>query len=129
MIHKSWFVLPPVQEWYYKSTDPTYVKLPPYRNDCTNLESQGLQLIYPEPNASIYIPIELSGKKGKVIFKAAHRRQNSTIFWHIDNTYIGSTKSIHEIGLNIAEGKHTLTLVDELGNSISRKFEVLAKEK
>ena len=128
MIHKSWFVLPPVQEWYYKSTDPTYIKLPPYRSNCINYESTPLQLIYPEYNAKIYIPIELNGKKGKVVFEAAHRKQSATIFWHVDNSYIGSTKSIHEIGLDIEEGEHILTLVDEFGNSITRKFTIVGKE-
>lgn len=128
MQHKGWFVLPPVQEWYYKSTDPTYVKLPPYRSGCEDLEAKPLQLIYPEPNAIIYIPIEISGKKGKVIFEAAHRKQSTTLFWHVDNTYIGSTKSIHEMGLLIPEGEHVLTLVDELGNSITRKFTIVDKD-
>lgn len=129
MIHKSWFVLPPVQEWYYKSTDPTYIKLPPYRNDCVSYDNKPLQLIYPEHNAVIYIPLEISGKKGKVVFEAAHRKQSTTLFWHIDNSYIGSTKSIHEMGLNISEGKHTLTVVDELGNSIIRNFTIVDKER
>ncbi len=128
MQHKGWFVLPPVQEWYYKSTDPTYTKLPPFRADCQSFDTKPLQLIYPEPNAKIYIPIEVSGKKGKVIFEAAHRKQSSTIFWHIDNSYIGSTKSLHEMGFNISEGKHILTLVDELGNSITRNFTIVDKE-
>jgi penicillin-binding protein 1C len=128
MQHKGWFVLPPVQEWYYKSTDPTYTKLPPYRADCQSFDSKPLQLIYPEPNAKIYIPIEVTGKKGKVVFEAAHRKQSTTIFWHIDNSYLGSTKSIHEMAFNIGEGKHVLTLVDELGNSITRNFTIVDKE-
>ena len=128
MLHKSWFVLPPLQEWYYKSTDPTYVKLPPYRSDCESFETKSLQLIYPEYNAEIYIPLEISGNKGKVVFEAAHRKQSAIIFWHIDNAYIGSTKNIHEKGLNISAGKHTLTLVDELGNSITRNFSIIGRE-
>lgn len=128
MKHKGWFVLPPVQEWYYKSTDPLYIKLPPYRSDCQDLEAKPLQLIYPEHNALIYIPIELSGKKGKVVFEAAHRKQSTTLFWHIDNSYVGNTKGIHEMGLNIKEGKHLLTVVDELGNSITRKFTIVDKQ-
>ncbi len=128
MKHKGWFVLPPVQEWYYKSTDPTYIKLPPYRTDCQDLEAKPLQLIYPEHNALIYIPIELTGKKGKVVFEAAHRKQSTTLFWHIDNSYVGTTKGIHEMGLNIKEGEHLLTVVDELGNSITRKFTIVDKQ-
>lgn len=125
MLHKKYFVLQPVQEWYYKSTDPTYIKLPPYRSDCQDLESKPLQLIYPEHNALIYIPLEISGKKGKVVFEAAHRKQSTTLFWHVDNSYVGSTKGIHEMGLNIEAGEHLLTVVDEMGNSITRKFTIV----
>lgn len=128
MTHKAWFVLPPVQEWYYKSTDPTYTKLPPYRSDCVSMNEQPLQLIYPEHNALIYIPLELSGEQGKVVFEAAHRKQSTTLFWHIDNNYVGSTKSIHEIGANIDKGEHTLTVVDEQGNSIVRSFTIVDKD-
>ncbi len=128
MKHQGWFVLPPIQEWYYKSTDPTYTKLPPYRSDCQNFEAKPLQLIYPEANAIIYIPLEMNGKKGKVVFEAAHRKQSSNIYWHIDNNYVGQTKSIHEMGLNIKEGKHVLTLVDELGNTITRNFTIVDKQ-
>ena len=31
-------------------------------------------------------------------------------------------------GLNISAGKHTLTLVDELGNSITRNFSIIGRE-
>lgn len=128
MLHKSWFVLPPVQEWYYKSKDPTYSKLPPFRDDCTAGETLPLELIYPQRNALIYIPMELDGTKGKVIFEAAHRKSSSTIFWHIDNNYIGSTKTIHQLGVNIGTGTHILTLVDEDGNSIEQPFEIRGKK-
>ena len=63
-----------------------------------------------------------------VVFEAAHRKQSSNIYWHIDNNYVGQTKSIHEMGLNIKEGKHVLTLVDELGNTITRNFTIVDKQ-
>ncbi len=128
MQHRSWFVLPPVEEWYYKSTDPTYVKLPPLKPGCSGIENNPMEIIYPEKNAIIYIPKELTGKRGKVVFKVAHRQSGIQIFWHIDNHYVGMTYGINEMGLYIAEGKHILTIVDEQGNTESVKFEVRGKK-
>jgi penicillin-binding protein 1C len=44
-----------------------------------------------------------------------------------DEFYIGETKSIHQMQVAPEPGKHVLTLVDELGGSIQRKFIVLSK--
>ncbi len=129
MQHRSWFVLPPVEEWYYKQTDPSYVKLPPFKPGCGETATNPMEIIYPQKGDIIYIPKELTGKKGQVIFKVAHRQAGTTIFWHIDENYMGKTSSIHEMGFNIPEGKHMLTVVDEQGNSASVSFEVREKEK
>lgn len=128
MQHRSWFVLPPVQEWYYKSIDPTYVKLPPFKSGCNGIETNPMEIIYPEKNAIIYIPKELTGKKGKVVFKVAHRHPGTNIFWHIDQTYVGVTTTINKMALDISEGKHILTVVDEQGNSEIVRFEIRSKK-
>jgi len=47
----------------------------------------------------------------------------------LDNNYIGTTQQFNQIALNPPSGKHTLTVVDEQGNSVTRNFEILAKEK
>ena len=128
MQHISWFLLPPVQEWYYKRKNPGYKTLPPMRPDCLNEETLDyMELIYPKHTASIYIPYDLEGEKSKVVFEAAHRKPNTTIFWHLDNQYIGSTCHIHQLGINPSAGPHILTLVDEYGNSLSKAFEVINK--
>jgi len=86
-----------------------------------------MELIYPKSQNKIYVPLELDGKKGKTIFEAAHRRANAIIYWHLDDKYMGSTVGFHQLGLNPEKGKHILTLVDDQGESISQKFEVLEK--
>lgn len=129
MKHVSWFVLPPAMEWYFKSKNPSYKELPPYRPDC---EIQGLgamEIIYPKKFSKIYVPVELDGTMGKTIFQVAHRKSSSIIYWHIDGKYMGSTQNIHQLGLNPDEGTHTLTLVDEEGESISEQFEIVSKKK
>ena len=47
MESQSWFVLPPVMEWYYKRKSATYVSLPPYRSDCVTNADNPMQFIYP----------------------------------------------------------------------------------
>jgi penicillin-binding protein 1C len=128
MKHVNWFLLPPVQEWYYKRKNPGYKMLPPIHPDCLVGESvENMELIYPKHTATIYIPFELQGKKSKVVFEAAHRKPNTTIFWHLDDQYIGATSNIHQLGINPSKGSHILTLVDEYGNSLSKAFEVIDK--
>ncbi|MEK6477216.1 penicillin-binding protein 1C [Catalinimonas sp. 4WD22] len=129
MQHQSWFVLPAVQEWYYRRHHPAYRKLPPFRADCQPLNQHlALQLIYPYDNAQIYVPKELDGKRGKSIFDAAHRDPKASIYWHLDGEYLGKTQDQHQMGLSPEPGEHTITLIDEQGEKLERRFTVLGKE-
>jgi penicillin-binding protein 1C len=129
MHHKSWFVLPPAMEWYYKNHDYTYKTLPPWRADCIAFADKtgSMEMIYPKRSNSIYVPIELDGKTGKCVFEVAHRNKSITIFWHLDDAYIGKTKEFHQMALNPSIGKHLLILVDENGERLEQHFEILQR--
>jgi len=128
ILNKSWFVLPPAMEYYYKSKNYQYHSLPPFRDDCVAADKgEPMELIYPKDDAKIYIPLEADGKRGRMICNAAHRQTGMKIFWHLDDQYVGETKDYHQIALNPPPGKHTLTLVDGEGNTISSSFEILDK--
>ena len=87
-----------------------------------------MELIYPKNGASIYIPLEIDGTRGKIVLNAAHRSTNSKIYWHIDNEYVATTANYHQLAVNPAPGKHMLTLVDENGERLVQYFTVLDKE-
>jgi penicillin-binding protein 1C len=129
MQHVSWFVLPPAMEWYYKSKNPSYKELPPYRKDCETQGLSSMEIIYPKQYSKIYVPVEIDGSMGKTIFEVAHRKTNAVIYWHLDGKYINSTQNIHQLGLAPDEGMHTLTLVDEDGESLVEQFEIVSKKK
>jgi penicillin-binding protein 1C len=130
MQHKSWFVLSPAMEYYYKQKNADYKVLPAFKAGCNFAETGKLiEIIYPQPGAKIYVPFEVSGEKGKTIFTAAHRRAGAKIYWSLDDNFAGTTQNFHQIALNPSPGKHTITLVDENGISVSRQFEILEKEK
>ena len=130
MQHKSWFILPPSMEFYYKQRNADYKILPPYKEGCRVAEPlKLLELIYPQENAKIFVPKEMNGEKGKTIFTAAHRNSEAKIFWTLDNTFAGTTQHYHQLALSPAKGVHFITLTDELGNSVTRRFEIIDENK
>ena len=127
MKEKTWFILPPMMEWFYKQKNGWYVSPPVFRPDCqSNFETgqNNMQLIYPQNPSKIFIPLDLGSKQQSVLFEAAHRKPGTSIFWYIDNQYITETKQIHQISVNPSKGKHMLILTDEFGEMISVPFEI-----
>ncbi len=67
---------------------------------------------------------EPDGSLDGAVFRVAHRRSDATIWWHLDQAFIGETKFIHELRLAPEKGKHTLTVVDDEGNTASVGFTI-----
>lgn len=124
MISRSWFVLPPAQEYYYRNYHIDYTPLPPIKPGCGQDLNQQIDLIYPEHKAILYLPKGFSGKSERFIFKAAHARRDAILYWHLDETYLGETYETHQISCQVAPGKHILTLIDDEGNQKKIQFYV-----
>ena len=124
---ESLFVLPPVQEWYYKKNHSEYRSLPELAAGCGEENKLAMRLIYPFNSSVIYVPKELDGEKGKAVFEIAHRNNRTKIFWHLNDEFLGETESFHQLAISPDPGKHTLTLVDEKGERLEHEFEVVAR--
>ena len=122
--HKSWFVLPPLLAHYYKTKNPFYKPLPKFREDCLGKNSIAIQFIYPKESNSIFLPKDFDEQTNDLILKIAHSKPESTVFWYVDERFIGSTKDIHELAILPKQGKHIITVVDEFGNEAKQKFEI-----
>ncbi len=126
---EPWFILPPIVEKFYRSKNPNYRPLPPYRDDCNMLEEiNPIGVIYPKSQSKIYIPVQLDGTLSKTVFEASHRDQFAKLYWHLDDQFLGVTEGVHQMELIPIAGKHTLTLIDELGYQMSKTFEVYGKD-
>ena len=128
---EKWFVLPPAEEWYFRRWNLDYKPLPPLRSDPDDLDGPvsgipSLALFNPEPGGRIYIPREIDGREGRIVFQAAHRDDGGKIYWHLDDAYLGETSVFHDLEARPGAGFHTITLVDENGSRITRRFEVLS---
>ncbi|WP_445738757.1 penicillin-binding protein 1C [Mariniflexile sp.] len=122
--HKSWFVLPPLMAYYYKTKNPFYKPLPKLRSDCLGDNAITMEFIYPEENSTIFLPKDFDEKPNDLILKIAHSKPDTTLFWYLDETFIGSTKDIHELALIPKTGKHIITVVDEFGNEVKCRIEI-----
>lgn len=128
MIHQPWLVLPPTMEYYYRLHHADFKPLPPFKSGCEpDRNSKLMDIIYPDPQSRIYVPLEISGKEGRTVFTATHKDPEAKIFWSIDDEVVGETTHFHQIAVNPAPGDHILTITDSRGNAVSRRFEIIQK--
>ncbi|MDO8998738.1 MAG: penicillin-binding protein 1C [Bacteroidota bacterium] len=128
MKHVPWFVVSPTQEYFFKQHSLFYKPLPNYLPECYNDKSlHQLDIIYPREGFKIYVPIDQSGARSKCIFKATHKINGVTLFWHLDGNYIGSTQKFHQLSILPDKGNHLLEITDDFGESVKCKFEVIDK--
>ncbi|MDG3583197.1 penicillin-binding protein 1C [Galbibacter pacificus] len=124
MITEPWFKLPPLMEYYYKNTNANYKSLPPVKFGCQNNDENLLDFIYPKNHSKIVLTKNFKGKTNELICRIAHPKSNAIVFWYLDETYIGETKTFHEVAILPAPGKHTITVIDSFGNEKSISIEV-----
>lgn len=125
IVKKPWFILPPSQAWYYKKFNIDYVDPPRLLPECQVMAEGVLEMIYPKGFTKVYVPIEIDGSPGKVVFSAAHRDPNATVYWYLDKEYLGETINAHQLGVFPSPGRHKLLLVDNLGVEITVEFDAI----
>ena len=111
------FRLPPAMEWYYKTYHPEY-EVRPSRDEAP------LEFLYPESGSVLTLPRQLDGSLPGAVFQAVHRDPAAVLYWHLDNEYLGETHLIHQMQLSPPPGKHTVTVVDGDGKTVSVGFTV-----
>lgn len=121
---KNWFVLPPTLEYYYTKEHPEYRTAPAFLAGCSVSETLPMELLYPKPNETVLLPKSFEQKKADVVFKLAHRKDDSEVFWYLDNTYVGTTTGFHELVLPIKPGNYTLTATDNQGHQLKEQLTV-----
>jgi penicillin-binding protein 1C len=126
MQHRNFFVLPPAIEYYYKRNNALYSTLPPLLSGCMEMEQQ-MEFIYPREWNKLFIPVDLDGTPGKLIFDLAHRQNSVGVYWYLDEKFLGKTNGIHQLEIRPEAGWHKITVNDNLGNSIGKNFMVVNK--
>ena len=120
VVQKSWFVLPPAYEWFYRQIHLEYKPLPPFKPGCGDDAILPMQFIYPQGRLTrVILPKQLDGSPGSITFELAHSSNNATVFWHLDEDYITATQNFHKITISPSVGNHTITVVDSEGHTLT----------
>jgi penicillin-binding protein 1C len=130
MQQKSYMIISPLQEFFYRKKHLDFVGLPPYMNGCVDENnSYNFDLIYPRNGFKIYLPMNESSIKNDLIMNATCNDNNAILHWYLDKNYLGETNRYHQMAVKPMAGKHTLLITDEKGKSIAAQFEIVDKKK
>lgn len=120
---ESYFVLPPVQEMFYKRHSALYRPLPAMFPDCATAHPDDIMaFVYPKADAHVTIPIGIRGDRQQVIFEIAHRNPKKQIFWTLNDAFLGTTRLNHQMPIDVEKGSYELRCVDEDGVELYRKI-------
>lgn len=126
MVEKTWFSLPPKAAFYYQKRTPDYIEIPPFKEGCSEKDNtKQISVLYPKNESKILITRTETGEESSVVLEALHRDSEATLFWHLNEKYIGSTTHIHQKDKRLSPGKYELKVIDELGNAEKIRFEVV----
>lgn len=118
VVKQNFFVLPPLMEHYYKPLHPEYVSLPPLKSYYATTSGAQMHFISPANGSIISLARHADGTPGNVICQVTHSNSSAEIFWHLDNNYLGSTTTIHEMSVSPSPGYHKITIIDNFGESL-----------
>lgn len=117
------FQLDPVAAYYYYPKHEGGHFAPSLSSACEEKHQHtSFGIIYPNERTDIIIPINLKSELERVQLKATHVDESATLYWHLNDTFLGITKTVHEISVVFEEGPQTLTIMDEKGNVRSCQF-------
>lgn len=126
VLSQSWFELSPAEAWYYRRHHPEYKAIPPWKSECLDEVGQhNIQMIYPKNKDQIALPIDISGENQEVVLEAAHASNEGTLYWHLNQKYLGSTKVFHQMSISPGAGKYTLTLSDDFGEVLEQEITIV----
>lgn len=106
---QKWFVLPPLMERYYRMKHPEYRPRP--ETEVTEI----LRIAYPADGAVLSAARQMDGRSPGIRCEGVHSRTDATIYWHLDNAFVGETTDIHTLLMDIPSGVHRIVAVDDEG--------------
>ncbi len=126
MKEQTHFALPPIMDYYYRFNHADHHEKLPLLSGCqAEEEISPMDIVYPQPNAKIKVPKELSGYAGRTIFEVAHIESDASVYWHVDDIFVGKTSKKHQLALNPNPGIHKLRIIDDAGIEMRRTFEIV----
>ena len=111
---ERYFVLPPLMEHYYKQQHQEYIPLPTkiLTND---VAGSAFHFVYPSDGSIVSVSKQMDGMRGSVVCQVVHSL-STQLFWHLADSFIGTTSNVHKMQIQPSLGYHTITVVDGFGS-------------
>ena len=94
------------------------VAVPPHNPNCPGMgQPNPISFVYPQADSRIFIPRDTDGQYQKVTLEVAHASRQRSLFWYLDDIYLGATYDVHKMLITPETGGHKLSVVDEMGNT------------
>jgi len=123
------YIQPPAVQKVLQEKGRDLVLPPKHRSNCSSMQhADGLQLLYPLHNITVFVPRNFDGSYEKILLEALHPQPSAHLFWIMDEVIIGETDSLHTLAIDMPQGQHWLTIMDEEGNSKTIGFESFRNE-
>lgn len=125
---EAFFVLPPTEAWFYKQRNPSYRNLPPMKAGCDADEQRGsVAILHPAEGSKLIPTREFDANLQPLVFEAASLLQNQTLHWHLNEKYLGTTRHVHQIEVQInVGGAYRLLVMNDDGESAVSEFTIHA---
>jgi len=123
---KVMLIYPPdVVSYYEKQGIKTYSPLP-HNKECKSVKNgDEFKLIYPKNNSVIVIPRGLNGEYQKLTVKTS--LVNGKLYWFIDENFYMETLNQGELNMDIENGNHTITVMNENGSKKQIELKIVKK--
>lgn len=128
IVSKTYFQLPPAQAALYRIAHASYNPVPDFDKSCTpdrRLLNGSFEVTYPRAGQIISMPRYMNGQQGEVILRATAKKDEAQLFWHLDQHYLGSTQTFHELSVTVPQGEHVLRVLDQQGVWQQTRFSVI----
>lgn len=103
-------------EFYLRNRGQIIEKLPEHNPSCNRLSGiNPIDFLYPTDSALIQIPRDFDEKYQKIIAKIAHKNSTKTVYWYLDDFYLGTTVENHSKAIDLDIGWHDIMVTDENG--------------
>jgi len=121
---KAYLVYPPQVRKYLKLNGYPVQEIPPHIPDCSTRYKAKLQIDYPQPGAMIFLPRDIDLQQQRLTPQisgyAPETRYSGILIMNLQVVL-----SERKISLLLPEnGFHTLSIIDESGNSVSTTFQI-----
>lgn len=116
-------IYPPALAAFYHAAGRVCGSVPRHNPSCPGVHGDAsIEVLYPPPGVRLFVPRNSAGEYEKVVLRAAHGRKSATMFWYLDDRFLGETKEKHEMAVDLSAGDHELFVQDEEGNAGTAKF-------